>query len=80
MAGVTALKRPVDADMIEHLRDLLGQAERGEVSGVVVLANFPGACYQSNSSGDSDLGQMMLCFESWKFRQLAARERENGRL
>jgi hypothetical protein len=76
--NVTQLKRPVDPILVESLRNMLADAEAGTISGMVVLIACPAGAYEAHCYGDSDLGQMMLAFEAWKFRQLAARELEHG--
>lgn len=73
-ARISELKRPVNPDLIAQLHELLAEAESGELVGAVVLLHIAGGQYRCHCVGESDMGPMMLAFEAWKFRQLAARE------
>lgn len=72
--SLSELKRPVNPELLGELRDLYAEAESGELVGLVVLVHRAGGEYRCHAYGESDLGPMLVAFEAWKFRQLAARE------
>lgn len=55
--------------MLSALKELLAEAERGEVIGCVVYADH-GAGYSALHLGKADISAVLLAHESWKFSQL----------
>lgn len=62
-----------DANVIATLRELLGQAERGELHGLVAFTVHSGDTVGFFEAGEKDTGEILLAFEFWKLRQIARR-------
>lgn len=71
-APLLELKRPPSASLKQLLKDLMDQVESGKVIGVTFLCNL-GNSTSVWYAGTQVLGDQILAFEDYKFRQLVDR-------
>lgn len=70
MGDVRALRTPVNENLVGALREWLAMAERGEITGAVLLGNAPSSAFASRWSGEMPFSVALLAFESLKLRVL----------
>lgn len=68
-----------NADVVEALENLLAEARKGELIGMVMFGRYVGGNYScSGQSGQNDFPAVLAAFEDWKFRRAWERNRTDG--
>lgn len=66
-------KSAPDPDIVDILEKALKDAQRGELTGVVLFAVCRGRYTMSCQAGENITADVCIAFEDWKFRRLLQR-------
>lgn len=76
MAELHEVRPGTPPEVLDRLRDLIGDAQTGNVRGLVVMARFNDERgYVHWTAGDLSVGEILLLMASWQFDQVARRAR-----
>lgn len=65
-----SIRPDVSEVLVDTLKDWLAQAERGELTGALLLGNLRGDEVQTSWSGAMPFDRALFAFERWKFRNI----------